>query len=54
MEQLTLIDFHMFQDQVVPFLPIELAAHYGTPEAWKTLSEKVWSDLSAALLPAAP
>jgi predicted nucleotidyltransferase component of viral defense system len=54
MEQLTLIDFNMFKDQVVPFLPIELAAYYGTPEAWKALSEKVWSDLSKALLPAVP
>jgi predicted nucleotidyltransferase component of viral defense system len=54
MEQLTLIDFKMFKDQVVPFLPVELAAHYGTPEAWKALSEKVWSDLSAALRPAGP
>jgi len=54
MEQLTLIDFNMFKDQVVPFLPVELAAYYGVPEAWKTLSEKVLSDLSEALLPAKP
>jgi hypothetical protein len=52
MEQLSLIDFAMFKDQVVPFLPVDLAAHYGTPEAWKALSEKVWSDLSEALPPA--
>lgn len=54
MEQLTLLDFNMFKDQVVPFLPSELAAHYGTPEAWKALSEKVWSDLAEALRSAAP
>ena len=48
-EQLSLIGFDMFKDQVVPFLPTDLAAHYGTPEAWKAMSEKVWNDLSAAL-----
>lgn len=54
MEQLTLVDFPMFQDQVVPFLPGDLAAHYGTPAAWNALSEKVRRDLSAARRPAAP
>ena len=49
MDQLGLISFEMFKDQVVPFLPADLAAHYGTPEAWKAMSEKVWNDLSAAL-----
>ena len=51
-EQLGLISFAMFNDQVVPFLPTDLAAHYGTREAWKAMSEKVWHDLSAALPPA--
>jgi len=50
-EQLSLISFAMFQDQVVPFLPPDLAVHYGTAEAWKTMSEKVWHDLMAALPP---
>ena len=54
MEQLGLISFAMFKDQVVPFLPSDLAAHYGTPEAWKAMSEKVWNDLLAALPPSAP
>ena len=54
MEQLGLISFAMFKDQVVPFLPTDLAAHYGTPAAWKAMSEKVWNDLSAALPPSAP
>lgn len=54
MEQLGLISFAMFKDQVVPFLPADLAAHYGTPRAWKAMSEQVWNDLSAALPPPRP
>ena len=54
MEQLGLISFAMFKDQVVPFLPTDLAAHYGTSEAWKAMSEKVRNDLLAALPPSAP
>jgi len=50
-EQLGLVSFAMFQDQVVPFLPADLASHYGTQEAWKAMSEKVWHDLVAALPP---
>ena len=50
-EQLSLISFAMFQDQVVPFLPGDLAAHFGTPEAWKTMSQRVRHDLLAALPP---
>jgi predicted nucleotidyltransferase component of viral defense system len=53
-EQLGLINFAMFKDQVVPFLPVDLAAHYGTPESWKTMSESVRSDLSKALAPSSP
>ena len=48
MEQLALISFEMFMEQVIPFLPTDLAGHYGTHEAWKTMSENVWSNLSAA------
>ena len=50
-EQLGLISFAVFKDQVVPFLPADLAAYYDTPEAWKSMSEKVWHDLMAALPP---
>jgi predicted nucleotidyltransferase component of viral defense system len=53
-EQLGLISFAMFQDQVVPFLPADLASHYGTPEVWKAMSEKVWHDLVAALPASSP
>jgi len=52
LEQLCLISFDMFRDQVVPYLPQDLAGYYGTPEAWKTISEKVLGDLSVALKPA--
>lgn len=51
MAQLRRIGFDMFNDQVVPFLPADLAAHYGTPAAWKAMGDKVWSDLSAARSP---
>lgn len=54
LEQLGLIDFAMFNTQVVPFLPPDLAAYYGTNEAWLDLSEKVRLDLSAALPPVPP
>jgi hypothetical protein len=53
-EQLGLVSFAMFQDQVVPFLAADLASHYGTPKAWKAMSEKVWHDLVAALPPSSP
>lgn len=53
-EQLALLNFGMFQDQVVPFLPVDLAAHYGTPTAWKAMSERVQSDLKSALPPSSP
>jgi hypothetical protein len=52
LEQLGLIGFDRFKDQVVPFLPTDLIAHYGTSEAWATMSEKVRHDLLAALPPA--
>lgn len=51
MKQLSLITFEMFMEQVIPFLPADLAAHYGTPEAWKTMSGQVWNNLSTALPP---
>jgi predicted nucleotidyltransferase component of viral defense system len=53
-EQLGLVSFAMFQDQVVPFLPADLASYYGTPEAWRAMSEKVWRDLVAALPSSSP
>jgi hypothetical protein len=49
LEQLSLISFEMFRDQVIPFLPIGLAAHYDSPEAWKAMSDKVRRNLSLAL-----
>jgi hypothetical protein len=47
-EQLGLITFEMFREQVVPYLPNDLAEHYGTPEAWKTMVDRVGNDLSRA------
>jgi len=38
----------MFKEQVVPYLPNDLAEHYGTPEAWKTMVDRVGNDLSRA------
>jgi len=49
MEQISLIGFDMFKDQVVPFLPVDLAAHYGASRSWKAMSEKVRNDLASAL-----
>jgi predicted nucleotidyltransferase component of viral defense system len=54
MAQLHLIGFSMFENQVVPFLPADLAAYYGTPEAWKAMTEKVRDDLSAGRPPLSP
>ena len=51
LEQLDTITFAMFQDQVGPFLPADLAAYYGTAEAWNQMKEQVQHDLSAALSP---
>jgi hypothetical protein len=47
-EQLGLMTFEMFREQVVPYLPNDLAEHYGTPEAWKTMVDRVGNDLSRA------
>lgn len=41
LEQLSLITFEMFQEQVVPFLPADLADYHGTPAAWKSLATRV-------------
>jgi len=49
MEQLTLISFDMLTEQVIPFLPKDLAEHYGTKAAWKAMSEKVRNNLLAVL-----
>ena len=54
MGQLCLISYEMYRDQVVPYLPVDLAAYYGRPEAWKTISERVLEELSAALGAASP
>jgi hypothetical protein len=45
-EQLGLITFEMFREQVVPYLPNDLAEHYGTPTAWKAMVDCVGNDLS--------
>lgn len=47
-EQLGLITFEMFREQVVPYLPNDLAEHYGTPAAWKAMVDCVGNDLSRA------
>jgi len=47
--QLGLVSFEMFNDQVVPYLPADLAAHYGTREAWESMSGVVGENLRAAL-----
>lgn len=44
--QLGKITFAMFEEQVIPFLSADLAAFYGTPEAWRTMVERVRSDLA--------
>lgn len=54
MDQLWIISFEMFMDQVIPFLPNDLAAHYGTPEAWRNMSGLVGRNLAAALPPSSP
>jgi predicted nucleotidyltransferase component of viral defense system len=53
LEQLDLISFEGFRDQVVPFLPVDLAAYYGTAEMWKTMAETVRKNLLVAL-PSSP
>ncbi len=47
--QLSTIDSAMFRDQVLPFLPGDLAAHYGTDDAWYRIREQVRVDLSSSL-----
>ncbi|MBL9219038.1 MAG: nucleotidyl transferase AbiEii/AbiGii toxin family protein [Opitutaceae bacterium] len=51
LEQLATITFAMFLDLVIPFLPADLAAYYGTEEAWSQMKEQVRQDLTAALPP---
>ncbi|HEY4302737.1 MAG TPA: nucleotidyl transferase AbiEii/AbiGii toxin family protein [Candidatus Didemnitutus sp.] len=53
LEQLAVISLAMFRDQVVPFLPADLAAYYGTPEAWNRMKAQVRADLESALPPVA-
>ena len=49
LEQLHLVNFEMFNDQVVPYLPADLAAHHGTPDAWEKMSATVEQNLISAL-----
>jgi predicted nucleotidyltransferase component of viral defense system len=49
LEQLHAIPLEMFRDQVVPFLPADLAAYYATAETWSRMQEQVRTDLSAGL-----
>ena len=51
MIQLNMITFEMFMEQVVAFLPADLAAYYGTLESWEKISEQVWKNLSVCLPP---
>lgn len=51
LEQLATITHAMFHDQVALFLPMDLAAYYGTADAWNQMKEQVCQDLSAALPP---
>lgn len=51
LEQLVLITAAIFQEQVVPFLPADLATYYGTREAWDSMKSQVRNDLSAASNP---
>lgn len=53
LDQLSTINLAMFRDQVVPFLPADLAAYYATAEAWNGMKRQVRADLSAALSSAA-
>jgi len=52
LEQLHLVSFEMFNDQVVPYLPADLATYYGTPDAWEKMSGEVEQNLISALPPA--
>jgi predicted nucleotidyltransferase component of viral defense system len=51
LQQLGLITFTMFMEQVVPFLPTDLATYHGTPEAWKAMSDRVAADLTRGMPP---
>jgi hypothetical protein len=53
LEQLSSITLAMFRDQVVPFLPADLAAYYATSETWNRMKEQVRADLSSNLPAAA-
>jgi len=48
LEQLATITLAMFRDQVVPFLPADLAAYYGAAEVWNAMKEQVRIDLYSA------
>lgn len=46
LEQLSLITFEMFKEQVVPFLPADLAEYHGTPATWEALAKRVGKALA--------
>jgi hypothetical protein len=52
--QLVTVSLAMFRDQVVPFLPADLAAYYAAAETWNRMKEQVRADLSSALPSTAP
>lgn len=47
--QLGLIPFARFAEQVIPFLPPDLAAYHGTPAAWQAMVGRVRADLAGAV-----
>lgn len=49
LDQLSLITLPMFRDQVVPFLPADLAGYYRAAENWERMQEQVRADLTASL-----
>lgn len=51
-DQLALITYEMFREQVVPFLPADLAEYHGTPAAWKALVARVGNALERIAQPA--
>ena len=54
LEQLSTISLAMFRDQVVPFLPADLAGYYASGETWSRMKESVRAELTSALASAVP
>jgi hypothetical protein len=44
-----LIPFARFAEQVIPFLPPDLAAYHGTPAGWQAMVGRVRADLAGAV-----